>query len=347
MPRLALSAKIFIFSMFVLVFACDDDVDRRRELDVAADVIAVRVRVDQERDRLRRQLLDLVEDRLAPAGVLRVDDGDAVGGDEHGGVAAAAAQDEQVVVRASRPATVCVCAALARGRDANRQSAHEPPACRAPSALHRSPPDKNTRSTNQNPPAAMTADRAGDRDPPASLGIPSADRRQRRRGGDDDEQLPDLDADVEREQRPAQRPRRQVHLAQHVGEAEAVDQAEDERDPGPDVAALPDQEVVDADVDDAERDRRLDDAGGRTDEAERRQRQRDAVREREPGHDQQQPAERAARAAAGRSGTADGRDRSGCDARRTAGTCARPRTRPGACRRSTRTTAASGRESPA
>ena len=51
-----------------------DDVDRRRELDVAADVVAVRVGVDQRRDRLGRQLLDLVEDRLAPAGVLRVDD---------------------------------------------------------------------------------------------------------------------------------------------------------------------------------------------------------------------------------------------------------------------------------
>ena len=67
-----------------------DDVDRRRELHVAADVIAVRVRVDDRRHRLRRQLLDLVEDRLAPARILRVDDDDAVGADEDGGVAAAA-----------------------------------------------------------------------------------------------------------------------------------------------------------------------------------------------------------------------------------------------------------------
>ena len=76
---------------------------------------------------------------------------------------------------------------------------------------------------------------------------------------DDDQQLADFDADVEREQRPAERARRQIHLAQHVGEAEAVDEAERERDPGAHVAAAADQQVVGADVDDAERDGRLDD----------------------------------------------------------------------------------------
>ena len=74
-----------------------DDLDRRRELDVAADVIAVGVRVDDRRDWLGADLLDFIEDRLAPAGVLRVDDGDAVGPDEHGGVAAAAFQHPEVV----------------------------------------------------------------------------------------------------------------------------------------------------------------------------------------------------------------------------------------------------------
>ncbi len=67
-----------------------DDVDRRRELDVAAHVIAVRVRVDDGRDRLRAQLLDLRQNRRAPSRVLRVDDGDAVRLDEDGRVAAAA-----------------------------------------------------------------------------------------------------------------------------------------------------------------------------------------------------------------------------------------------------------------
>jgi hypothetical protein len=44
-------------------------------------VIAVRVRVDQCRHRLVGERLDLVENRLAPAGVLRIDNDDAIGGD--------------------------------------------------------------------------------------------------------------------------------------------------------------------------------------------------------------------------------------------------------------------------
>ena len=76
----------------------DDDVDRRREIHVAAHMVAVCVCVDERCHRLGRQLLDLVEDRLAPARVLRVDDDDAVCSEEHGGVAAAAAQHVQVVL---------------------------------------------------------------------------------------------------------------------------------------------------------------------------------------------------------------------------------------------------------
>ena len=79
-----------IFFMFVRGVRLDDDVHRRRELDVAAHVIAVRMRVDQRRHRLVGERLDLVENRLAPARVLRIDHHDAVGGDEDGGVAAAA-----------------------------------------------------------------------------------------------------------------------------------------------------------------------------------------------------------------------------------------------------------------
>jgi hypothetical protein len=77
----------------------DDDVNGRRERDVAADVIAVGVRVDQQRHRLRRQLLDFREDWLPPARVLRIDHRYTVGHDEDGRVAAAAgaAQHEQVV----------------------------------------------------------------------------------------------------------------------------------------------------------------------------------------------------------------------------------------------------------
>ena len=158
MPRLALSAKIFIFSMFVFVLACTTTSTEAGNSHVAAHVIAVGVRVDQQRHGLRRQLLDLVEDRLTPAGVLRVDHRDAVGRDEHGGVAAAAAQDEQVVVQLLDLHRLRLCAAgLTRGRDANRQSTNSQQRSEHHRALHRIPPDKNTRSTNQNPPAAITA----------------------------------------------------------------------------------------------------------------------------------------------------------------------------------------------
>ena len=80
-----------------------------------------------------------------------------------------------------------------------------------------------------------------------------------------DGELADLDADVEREQRPAERLARKPELAQHVGEAEAVDQAEDERHPRAEIAAVAPDQVVGADEHDAQGDRRLDDAGRRRD----------------------------------------------------------------------------------
>ena len=59
-------------------------------------VIAVRMRVDDGRDRLVGELLDLVENRLTPSGVLRIDDHDAFGRDEHCRVAPAAYEDERL-----------------------------------------------------------------------------------------------------------------------------------------------------------------------------------------------------------------------------------------------------------
>ena len=72
----------------------NDDVDRRRELHVAADMIAVRVGVDERGHRFCREFFDLVEDRLAPAWILRIDNHDAVRGDEYGRVPAAAVAPE-------------------------------------------------------------------------------------------------------------------------------------------------------------------------------------------------------------------------------------------------------------
>jgi hypothetical protein len=113
----------------------------------------------------------------------------------------------------------------------------------------------------------------------------AADGGQRARHEQDHGQLSELDAEVEREQRPAQRLPRQPELAQHVGEAETVHQAEDERNPGTRVAAMPADQVVSADEDDTQRDRRLDQACRWRHDAERRQRQRDAVPDGERGDD--------------------------------------------------------------
>ena len=65
-----------------------DDVDRRREHRVAAGVVTMRMGVDDHRHRLIGDGLDLVEDHLAPAAELGVDNDDAIPGDEHAGVAA-------------------------------------------------------------------------------------------------------------------------------------------------------------------------------------------------------------------------------------------------------------------
>ena len=62
------------------------DLDGRGELDVAADVVAMRVRVDDHRHRLVGDALDLLEQRLPPARVLGVDDDHAGRGDEDGAV---------------------------------------------------------------------------------------------------------------------------------------------------------------------------------------------------------------------------------------------------------------------
>ena len=258
------------------------DVHGRREFDVAAHMIPVRVRVDQHRHRLLGDRLDLVEDRLSPSRVLGVDDGDAVRRDEDGGVAAAALQHVEVVLHLVHVDDFrSVRVGGRRLRLHHRQSAEREEHAEHDSASHEMPPGKKTRWMNQNAPAAITT-------------IDPAQRGERRRDEDHDQELPDLDADVEREERPAERARGQIHLAQHAGEAEAVYEAERERDPRADVAAVFDQQVVGADVNDAERDRRLDDPRRRADDVQRLERERDAVRDGERGHDHRELADRTA-----------------------------------------------------
>jgi hypothetical protein len=85
--------------MFAAVFLMHDDLDGRRKLDVPTHVITVRVCIDDGRDGLRRQVLDAVEDRLAPPGVLRIHNHHARRADEDSRVTAPSRQHEQVVAK--------------------------------------------------------------------------------------------------------------------------------------------------------------------------------------------------------------------------------------------------------
>src|SRR5262249_40057275 len=112
--------------------------------------------------------------RLAPAGELGVDEDDAVGRDERGGVAAAAGDLVEVVlhfldlrdVRPLRSAPASVAAApaasfapalrrLESGRG-DREAANDHQSTKQCHTSHDNPPEKNTRCTNQNAPAAIT-----------------------------------------------------------------------------------------------------------------------------------------------------------------------------------------------
>jgi hypothetical protein len=122
-----------------------DDFDAGRELDVAAHMVAVRMRVDQRRHRFVGERLDLVEDRLPPAGILRVDDDDPVGRDEHRCVAAAALQHVQVVFHLVDVDVLRSLLLLRRLRLHGRErTAREQDAQHDPS-FHDSPPGKKTR----------------------------------------------------------------------------------------------------------------------------------------------------------------------------------------------------------
>ncbi len=118
------------------------NVDGGRELDVAADMVAVRVRVDQRRDRLLGQRLDLVEDRLTPPWVLRVHDHDSVGRDEDGCIPSAPFQDEQVVFEFfDLDDAGSLLPALLRRHD-QRQRTHGNQHAQNNASLHATPPEK-------------------------------------------------------------------------------------------------------------------------------------------------------------------------------------------------------------
>src|SRR5881397_2213004 len=63
-----------------------DNFNTCRKEDIAAGVVAVSMGVDDERDRLAAHRLDLIQNRLAIVGELRVDDHDTVCREEDRGI---------------------------------------------------------------------------------------------------------------------------------------------------------------------------------------------------------------------------------------------------------------------
>lgn len=76
-----------------------DDFDVRREERVAADVIVVRMRIEDVRDGLVRHAPHGVEQTLAAVRAFRVDQHHSVGADEDGRVAAVAFDYEKIVAQ--------------------------------------------------------------------------------------------------------------------------------------------------------------------------------------------------------------------------------------------------------
>src|SRR5262245_22945808 len=74
-----------------------DDVDSSWKFDVSADVVAVCVRVDKRSDWLVGQSLDLVEYRLTPPRIFRVDNDNTIRGDEHRCIPTATLEYKQIL----------------------------------------------------------------------------------------------------------------------------------------------------------------------------------------------------------------------------------------------------------
>src|SRR5262249_59427923 len=115
------------------------------------------------------------------------------------------------------------------------------------------------------------------------LRTPGAEQREERRDCEHDASLSDFDAGIEGEKRPGEGLSWQPELAQHAREAEAVHEAEagGDRRAAVALAVRPTQQVVDSDIDDAERDDRLDEPRRWSHEPCGGEGERDAVRDRE------------------------------------------------------------------
>src|SRR5438445_2529127 len=98
----------------------------------------------------------------------------------------------------------------------------------------------------------------------------------------DNAELADLDAEVEHQEGGRHFGARQRDFAQRPSKTEAMDEPEDERD-APAPSGVLDEPVLDADVGDRQGDRRFDEPRSGADDTERRQAQRDRMRDGERG----------------------------------------------------------------
>src|SRR5688572_27278555 len=128
------------------------------------------------------------------------------------------------------------------------------------------------------------------RDLPSGNLASSANQRQGGSHDNDDGHLTDLDTQVEGKQGPAESPSGQVHFGQDIGKTKAVDEPEDKRNPGSNIPSFFHEKIVEAHIDDAEGDRRLDDSRRRRKDVEGGQRESDAVRDRERRYHNKQAA---------------------------------------------------------
>src|SRR5262245_2139990 len=126
--------------------------------------------------------------------------------------------------------------------------------------------------------------RRGDRDPPPVPRLPPEPEADHEVGHRDHRELAALDTDVERDERGQELRPREAELAQDAGEPHAVEEAEAEHDRNAPGLDLREDQVLDGDVDDRDRDQRLDDAGGEGHDAVDREAERDRVGDRERGH---------------------------------------------------------------
>src|SRR5215471_14589842 len=99
--------------------------------------------------------------------------------------------------------------------------------------------------------------RSGESDLPSSLLASRAKRGKRRCHDENHDHLTDFDTEVEREERPAERTSRKIHLFQDIGESEPMDEPKRKSNPRPNITTFLHQQIVEPDIDNAQGNGRL------------------------------------------------------------------------------------------